>query len=122
MLFQNNDGTHTAGPLDVLAILHDVERGTYHAAFFEESPMPGPIKHVSELEVVRLRSKMHHTGGAPDLAGAQAHLDELAKRIRVPETNVARQKAFAWDGSHGVSIVIENWRREAGRSVADVVR
>lgn len=111
MLIENGDGTGTAGPLDILLILHNVEAGTFHAAFFEESPPPGPIQDVADAETVRFKSKMHHTRGAPDLAGAQAHLDELGRTVHVPEGNVARDRAVPWDGQIGFVWVIPNWRR-----------
>jgi len=65
MLISNGpDGTFTTGHLDVLLILHHVEAGTYHAAFFEEAPPPGPVQDVGDVAIVRLRSKLHHTTGA----------------------------------------------------------
>lgn len=111
MLIANGDGTYTAGPLDVMFVLHDVAHGTYHAAFFEEAPMPGPIADATEVEVVRLRSKFHHTAGAPDLAGAQVHLDEMLTKITVPESNFWRDHVVAWDGELGVTLLEANWRR-----------
>jgi hypothetical protein len=63
-LISNGDGTYTAAPLDVLMILHDVVAGTYHAAFFEEAPLPG---NATSVRSVRLRCRMHRLRGAPSL-------------------------------------------------------
>lgn len=115
MLIRHDDGTFTAGPLDVLCILHYVEAGTYHAAFFEERPPPGPPEpDFRKLKIVRLRSKMHHTTGAPDLDGANTHLDELATKIKVPDENLWRDP-IEWDGTQGIVLVRDNWRREPER-------
>ena len=111
MLISNADGTYTAGALDVLMILHHVVAGTYHAAFFKEAPLPGPVREIGEVKIVRLRSKMHHTSGAPTLEGAQVHLDELAGKIHVPPENVWRDKPpYPWDGRHDVTLIVDNWR------------
>lgn len=112
MLISNGDGTFTAAALDVLMILHHVEAGTYHAAFFEEAPPPGPVQDVADVYVVRLRSKMHHTTGSPTLEGAQQHLDELAAKICVPDENRWRDKPpYPWNGKQGITIIVDNWRR-----------
>lgn len=109
MLLSNNDGTYTAGPLDVLCILHDTTTGRYHAAFFEEAPFPGPRPEVFEGRAVRLKSKMHHTTGAASLAGAQAHLDDMAKMIAVPPENLWLEPK-PWDGEIGIVWMVPNWR------------
>lgn len=44
--------------------------------------MPGPISDTPS--VLRLKSKMHHTGGAETFEAALAHLEELAARIQPP--------------------------------------
>ena len=112
MLISNGDGTYTAAALDVLMILHHVEAGTYHAAFFEEAPPPGPVQEVSDVRVVRLRSKMHHTTGATSLEGAQAHLDELAVKVLVLPENLWREKPpYPWNGEQGITLLVDNWRR-----------
>jgi len=111
MLINNGDGTYTGGPLDIWCILHNVEAGTYHAAFFEEDPMPGPIEpDFRKVKPVRLRSKMHHTTGADSLEGAQAHLDEMVAKVQVPEQNVWRDEPMPWDGEIGITFIADNWR------------
>jgi hypothetical protein len=111
MLISNGDGTFTAAALDVLLILHHVEAGTYHAAFFEEARPPGPVQDVADVRVVRLRSKMHHTTGASTLEGAQKHLDELAAKIDVPDENRWRDKPpYPWNGDQGITLLVDNWR------------
>lgn len=113
MMVNNGNGTFTAGPLDVLLILHDVGNDTYHPAFFEEAPMPGPVPDYWEVSVVRLKSKMHHTEGAKTLEEAQKLFDELAEKIELPEENRWRDKARDWDGQLGIVFVEQNWRRRA---------
>lgn len=109
MLINNGDGTFTAGPLDVLCILHNVKKGRFHAAFFEESPFPGPVPDVDDVKVVRLKSKAHHTEGAETLEGALEHLDDLAAQIQVPPENIWR-KPRKWDGQIGIVWITDNWR------------
>jgi hypothetical protein len=104
-------GTYTAAALDVLMILHYVVSGTYHVAFFEEAPPPGPVQDVATVRAVRLRCKMYHTTGASSLEGAWAHLDELAAQIRVPSENVWRNKPpYPWNGRQSITLVVNNWR------------
>lgn len=111
MLLPHGDGTFTAGPLDVLCILHDATSGKFHAAFFEEAPFPGPIQDVREVAVVRLRCKMTHTGGALTLEGAQAQLADLGKRIHVVPQNYWSNSAEPWNGQLGPVLLRTNWRR-----------
>jgi hypothetical protein len=111
MLVKNGDGTFTGGHLDVWCILHDENTGRYHAAFFEEKPMPGPQPELKDIKIVRLKSKMHHTEGAEDLDGANKHLDEFAAKIKVPDENIQRDP-IPWDGIIGIVRVVENWRLE----------
>lgn len=113
MLLPIGDDRYAGGPLDVLLILHDVTRGTYHAAFFEEAPMPGPIEPVAATPRVRLRSNMHHTVGADTLEGAQVHLDDLARQIALPRGNVYRDDALAWNGDLGITLLASNWTTTA---------
>src|SRR3990170_2995396 len=112
MLINNGDGTHTGGALDVLLILHDVTKNRYHAAFFTEAPMPGPIKDVEDVRAVRLQSRMHHTVGSDTLEGAIKHLNELATKILLPPENVWREP-HEWDGELGVVLIVGNWRRQS---------
>lgn len=110
MMIDKGNGTYEAGPLDVLCILHDVNTGKYHAAFFEESPFPGKVESMEEMEVVRLKSKMHHTAGSETLDGALAHLKELSEKIIVPDENV-KKEPIDWNGEIGITFVWENWRK-----------
>lgn len=112
MLIENGDGTYTGGPLDVWCIMHNVEADTYHAAFFEEKPMPGPRPSVEDTKIVRLKSKMHHTEGAPTLEGALKYLDEMTAKVQVPPENIWREPKD-WDGEIGIVWVFPNWRRKA---------
>lgn len=110
MLLRHDDDTFTGGPLDVLCILKDINTGRFHAAFFEEKPMPGPVKPVHETEVVRLKSTMHHTEGSDTLEGALVHLNELSVQIQLPEENVWKDP-IDWDGQPAVWLK-PNWRKE----------
>jgi len=109
VLIQNDDGTYTGGPLDVLCLLHNVEARTYHAAFFEESPFPGPIPNVDVTKVVRLKCNMHNTEGSPNLKIAMGHLHELSAKIEVPPENIWMEPRL-WNGSVGLVWVEPNWR------------
>lgn len=110
MMMDNGNGTFTAGGLDVLCILHDVNTNRYHAAFFEEKPLPGKIKSIEETDIVRLQSKMHHTSGSATLDGALEHLKELSERIIVPEENI-KKEPIDWDGELGITFIWNNWRK-----------
>lgn len=110
MMVSNGDGTFTAGGLDLLCILYDVNKNSYHAAFFEESPMPGEVKSVEETDIVRLKSRMHHTGGSDTLDGALKHLKGLSEKIIVPEENIWKEP-IEWNGQIGVTLIIDNWRK-----------
>lgn len=109
MLIRNEDGTYITGPFDVWYILHDVTTGRYHAAFFEEKPFPGAIPPAKEAQLIRLRSRFHHTEGADDLEGALKHIDEMLLKIPVLAENVWREP-MAWDGEIGFVTVVNNWR------------
>lgn len=114
MLIRHDDGTFTGGPLDVHLILHNVEAGTYHVAFFEERMMPGPVIPSEEVTVVRLQCKMHHTTGAPTLEGAQVQFDEFAQKIVLRPENLWRSEPYPWDGQLGIMMIVPNWLRKAG--------
>ena len=111
MLIKNGD-SYIGGPLDAIVVLHDVTKNTFHAAFFEEAPMPGPVGEVEAVPIVRLKSKMHRTEGAATLAEALEHLDSLTNKIELPESNVARDKAIPWNGELGIIFIVRNWRAE----------
>lgn len=103
---------YSAGPLDVVLVLRDVNSDRYHLAFFEHHPMPGPIVQYGELEVVRLKSKMHHTEGAETLEGALKVMDEfLTQSVHVFDGNAFRGGAIEWDGEIGIVCIASNWRR-----------
>jgi hypothetical protein len=110
MMIRNGNGTYTAGPLDVIVILHDVSRGSYHVCFFEEYPMPGPVRDIETDQVVRLKSKMHHTTGSRGFEGAQRQLDEMRSQIELPDSNVVRDQAYPWNGEPGIVWLTSNWR------------
>lgn len=112
MMMDNGNGTFTAGGLDVLCILHDVNTDKYHAAFFEEKPLPGKVKSIEETDIVRLKSKMHHTGGSDTLDGALEHLKELSEKIIVPGENVFNEP-IEWDGTIGIVLLWKNWRKQS---------
>lgn len=110
MLFERNDGTCAAGDLDVLCLLHDVTTGLYHAAFFEESPVPGPVKPVQEMTFIRLKSRMHHTQGAKTEAEGRGQLFELSQKIAVPSENIW-DNPLPWDGKTPVVWLGPNWKK-----------
>lgn len=110
MMIDKGNGTYAAGLLDVLCILRNVNTGKYHAAFFEEIPVPGKVEPMNETEIVRLRSKMHHTTGSETLDGALDHLKELREKIIVPDENV-KKEPIDWNGEIGTTFVWENWRK-----------
>jgi len=108
MLFEKQNGTFDGGSLDVICILQDINTNRFHAAFFEEHPMPGEIKPIDELTFVRLKSKMHHTGGADTYEGALIHLEELTNKITVPEKNIWKEPV-EWDGELGIVWIVPKW-------------
>lgn len=107
MMIQDGDKV-IVGPLDVAVILHDVTTGRYHAAFFEDHPLPGPVLAAEDVGLVRLKSKMHHTEGAPDLAGALVHLDAMVDKMVIPIENIWREPE-PWDGQIGLVWVVPRW-------------
>src|SRR5436309_1563046 len=115
MLIPNDDGAYIGGVLDVLCILHNVVTDTYHAAFFEESALPGG-QDISDLNVVRLRSKMHHTEGTTDLESAKKQLKDLANRIKLDSTNIT-EKPVEWSGELGITLLARNWKKVKGTQV-----
>lgn len=113
MLIANGDGTYTGGPLDVICVLVDVTTGRFHAAYFEERPMPGPIPGVTDDRPVRLMSKMHHTEGADTWAGALDHAHAMTETITLPTENVMLDEAWPWDGEQATVRILPNWRAHA---------
>lgn len=106
---------HFGGPLDVLLIQHDLTTGRYHPAAYEEKPMPGPIRQVSEMTTVRLKSKMHHTQGFGTLEEARQYLlDDLATKIEVPEGNVwpDEERLRPVEAAGPDVLILPNWTLE----------
>ncbi len=111
MLIAKGDGTHLVGPADLVCILHDHSTNRYHVAFFEESPLPGPVKPLDQMGFLRLKSKMHHTGGAPTLQEAEQHVVELRKTLDILDSSVLLEP-LDWDGQMGLCLISTNWLRE----------
>ncbi|MGD9161860.1 MAG: hypothetical protein PVG39_25845 [Desulfobacteraceae bacterium] len=111
MLFESEDKTYyTGGPLDVIRILHDVTKNTYHAAFLEEHPLPGEVKDIDEIDVIRLISKMHRTEGSLSIEEELPHLEDLASKIHLREENIWRNP-IDWNGMKAENFIVGNWRR-----------
>lgn len=82
MLIENGNGTFTAGPLDVMCILMDPLNNTFHPAFLEEAPFPGPVQDIDKVSMIRLKSHFHHTEGFKSFEEAQANIREsFSKKI-----------------------------------------
>lgn len=109
LIERETPGTFTAGPLDILCILK-LPAGTFHAAFFEEYPMAGPIQPAENVSAVRLKGKMHHTTGAATLEESQVHLAELRERIHLSDANVIPDKPIEVEEPVNVW-VLGNWLR-----------
>lgn len=114
MLITRTDGTYNAGPLDIICILflsksvssnyHD----TYHAAFFVENPLPGPVLYARDTKLVRLKSQMHHTAGAKTLAEARLHVEGMRREIHIADANVVTSAAVPVADAVNVWL-IPNW-------------
>jgi len=111
MLINNGDGTFIGGPLDKLVILRNVQTGRFHVCFFEEAPFPGPRQEVSDAEIVRLKSKMHHTEGGASLEEAHKHFGEMRNKILMDDENYDLDP-IPWDGQIPIVTVVPNWRRD----------
>ena len=122
MLIPNEDRTYTGGPLDVILIYHNIDKGTFHPVFYEEYPMPGPVSDVKDETMVRLRSKMHHTVGFATLEEAQENVRaEMRLQISLPDANIAIERALPWSGNLDDVWLVHNWRREGNeRTFAEV--
>lgn len=118
MLIDNGNKTFTGGEADIICILK-LPTHTFHAAFFEEHPLPGEPKPIKKEPLLRLKSKMHHTTGSETLEGAQTQLDDLRSRIILPDTNIIRDRAIKVDDAVN-TLVLPNWIKE-NKSVADVL-
>lgn len=109
LLETNQSGVFTAGSADMMCILK-LPSGTYHPAFYEEHPMPGPIQPIAELSTIRLKSKMHHTSGFATFEEAQEDLKKLREKIILPDANVFWEEAIETDDPLG-NFMIANWTR-----------
>ena len=103
MLINNGDGTFILGPADIICI-YRLPDGRYHLAVLEERPMPGPIKPIEELSFIRLKSSMHHTSGAETIQGAQEHIAELRKKVKIEDANIVSDVAI--DMEDPVSVIL----------------
>ena len=113
MLIENGDGTYTGGLLDVILIYHNINEGTFHPVFYEESPLPGPLQDIGDVSMVRLKSNMHHTEGFATLEAAQENVrTDLRIKILLPDDNIAIEQAIPWDGMAGGVQIVQNWRQQ----------
>jgi len=108
MLIETKEkGVFNALSADMICILK-LPAGTFHVAFFEEHPMPGPVQPISDLSALRLKSKMHHTRGAKTLEEAKEHAKKLCEQIILPDESVFVDKAIEVDDPVN-NIVVGNW-------------
>ncbi len=82
MFFETDTGL-IAGPYDAIGIVKNIATGRFHTFVWEEKPLPS-----NGASFVRLKSKMHHTEGAPTFEEAIAHVAELRKKIEISDDNV----------------------------------
>ena len=121
MLIGNGDGTFLCGPWDVIVIYQHHTDGTFHPAFYQESPMPGAGGDGVE-NLIRLKSKMHHTDGFATLEEAQASARDLQAKLGLSDDNVVLDLLVPWDGEIGDVMIVQNWRRaDAERPFRDVM-
>lgn len=111
MRIERDDGTFDGGPLDIWTILFNINTKRFHPVFFSESPLPGPVPSVEEIKVVRLKSRMHHTGGLDTFEKAVTDMKANSEKLRVPETNIWKC-AFAWDGEIPLVWITNNWLKD----------
>lgn len=102
MMLEIEDGKFAIGPFDQIRILHHVKNGTYHAAFFEERPFPGPL---DSRPVTRVVCKMSHTTGAPSLDGAKQHVAELRERLIAKDEQVILDPV-EWSGADSPMLIV----------------
>ena len=118
MLIENGDGTFIGGQGDVICIL-ELPTGTFHTAFFEEHPLPGQNKSLAEEDFLRLKSRMHRTEGSKTLEEEQLKLEEMRAKIKIPDSNVIRERAIKVEDPVNIWI-LPNWVKE-NKCVAEVV-
>jgi len=108
-MLNNGNGTFTGGPLDKIIILRDINTGRFHVCFMEEMPFPGPIKEVELTEIVRLKSKMHHTEGTATIDEAKVEMAKMKAKLVLPPENYDIDPVD-WDGIIPIVAVVPNWR------------
>ena len=111
-----NTGDKMAGQTgDVVLIIHDVATDRYHPYFFEEKSPPGPMQPIEKLEVLRLKSRMHHTTGFDTFKKAKESLiNDAMMKVQLPEDNIYVDSPVPWDLSKGEAIewLCENWVKQ----------
>lgn len=109
MLIATGDGKFAADPKDILVILFHPGTKRFHVAFFEWKPLPGEMSRETPLEVVRLRSKMHHTTGAETFEESLRHLAEMREKITLLNENVVETHVYSWNGDLPITWVARPW-------------
>lgn len=109
MLTKTAEGKFTADPRDVMMILFHLGTKRFHLAFFEWKPLPGEMSRETPLEIVRLRSTMHHTEGSDSFEGALRHLADIREKIILPDANVALTHAYPWSGDAAIWVA-KSWQ------------
>lgn len=114
-MFRNADGSYDMGRFDVLGILKDSSTGRFHACVWLEHPFPGASEPNPDL--IRMKSKLHHTAGADTFEGAVQHVNELRSKFKVSDTNVwirpeqMVERNFAQDGFADI-VMVQNWLKD----------
>lgn len=117
MFFRTENGL-AAGPWDVVAIVQDHGTGRYHSIFMEDRPMPGGNQGKDgKVKFIRLKSKMHHTGGFETLPEAQKSIDDMLEKgsLAIDPLNLMGLIVIdGWTASDPAVVqLLPNWR-EAG--------
>lgn len=101
------EGVFAALSSDMICIMK-LPGGTFHAAFIEEWPMPGPVVPVSELPILRMKSKFHQTVGVPTLEKAKEEVKKLREKFIIPDISVYVDEAIEV-ADPVCSFMIQNW-------------
>jgi len=109
MLLRNEDGTYTADARDVIVILFRPDTKRYHVAFYEWHPLPGELSREKPLEILRLKSKMHHTLGAETREEALKQLTDMRLKLKIEDRNVNQAHVYPWDGEQGHVWFVRPW-------------
>lgn len=112
MLTKNDDGTCTAGKLDVLLIYRNVHTNTYHPVFFELSEAGGDTRACKNLTVLRLKYVHHLDDGASSLEGARELVEQMRTYLTIDDRNVYGDDAVPWNGTPNGTMYVRNWRRK----------